>query len=213
MGLTVKQVLRQKEPGMYADGNGLYLQVINENNRSWILRYKRFGKHAVGRKLARLAVTARQTVPQVVRLQCGAVNDVRRYDEQPVRVASCLVGKPDEEHEVRPRVALEQCCPSWLLGPLHVAAQSTGLYGDANVGGASHGDQINGGCVHHPATVDVACGQPRNNSAACAINSPAQPTAWPVAFTLVCVSVSDIAASAGLSVFRYTGGASAANWQ
>ena len=42
--LTVKFVLRQKAPGMFGDGAGLYLQVINANNRSWIFRYKRFGK-------------------------------------------------------------------------------------------------------------------------------------------------------------------------
>ena len=53
-GLTVKKVLRQKEPGKFADGAGLYLQVINANNRSWIFRYKRFGKsHEMGLGSAR----------------------------------------------------------------------------------------------------------------------------------------------------------------
>jgi integrase len=43
MALTVKKVLRLKQAGKYADGHGLYLQV-NGNNKSWIFRYKRFGR-------------------------------------------------------------------------------------------------------------------------------------------------------------------------
>jgi integrase len=43
MGLTIKRVQRQKQSGKFADGHGLYLQV-NGNNRSWIFRYKRFGR-------------------------------------------------------------------------------------------------------------------------------------------------------------------------
>jgi hypothetical protein len=43
MALTVKKVLRQKRRGKYPDGLGLYLQV-NGNSRSWIFRYKQFGK-------------------------------------------------------------------------------------------------------------------------------------------------------------------------
>jgi integrase len=43
MGSTVKKVQRQTQPGKFADGNRLYLQV-HGNNRSWIFRYKRFGR-------------------------------------------------------------------------------------------------------------------------------------------------------------------------
>jgi integrase len=43
MALTVKKVLRLERRGKYPDGLGLYLQV-NGNNRSWIFRYKQFGK-------------------------------------------------------------------------------------------------------------------------------------------------------------------------
>ncbi|MGZ5813555.1 MAG: tyrosine-type recombinase/integrase, partial [Xanthobacteraceae bacterium] len=42
--LTVKRVERLREPGRYADGNGLYLQVLNPNNRSWIFRWERGGR-------------------------------------------------------------------------------------------------------------------------------------------------------------------------
>lgn len=34
------KVSREKRPGMYADGGGLYLQITNENSKSWIFRYK-----------------------------------------------------------------------------------------------------------------------------------------------------------------------------
>jgi integrase len=44
VALTVKKVLRQIEPGKFIDREGLYLQVINPENRSWTFRYKRGGK-------------------------------------------------------------------------------------------------------------------------------------------------------------------------
>jgi integrase len=44
--LTVKKVAsaKLKRPGRYADGHNLYLQVLSENNRSWLLRYARNGR-------------------------------------------------------------------------------------------------------------------------------------------------------------------------
>jgi integrase len=42
--LTVKRVERLREPGRYADGGNLYLQVTNESNRSWVFRYERGGR-------------------------------------------------------------------------------------------------------------------------------------------------------------------------
>src|SRR5260221_11133256 len=44
MALTVKRVTRLKKPGRYGDGHGLYLQVVNKDNRSWLLRYERGGR-------------------------------------------------------------------------------------------------------------------------------------------------------------------------
>jgi len=41
MALTVKKIAGLVEPGRYADGKGLYLQVISRSNRSWLLRYER----------------------------------------------------------------------------------------------------------------------------------------------------------------------------
>jgi integrase len=44
MALTAKRVERLKKPGRYGDGNGLYLQVTNAENRSWIFRFERDGR-------------------------------------------------------------------------------------------------------------------------------------------------------------------------
>jgi integrase len=37
--LTALKVEKAKEPGMYADGGGLYLRVTREGTRNWVLRY------------------------------------------------------------------------------------------------------------------------------------------------------------------------------
>jgi len=42
--LTAKKVERVKAPGRYFDGHGLYLQVRNADNKSWLLRYERDGR-------------------------------------------------------------------------------------------------------------------------------------------------------------------------
>ena len=42
--LTTTQVQKIKDPGMYADGAGLYLQVTGEDAKSWILRYSLRGR-------------------------------------------------------------------------------------------------------------------------------------------------------------------------
>jgi hypothetical protein len=47
--LSSLKVERAREPGMLADGDGLYLQVTRSNARSWIFRYFRNGKsHEMG---------------------------------------------------------------------------------------------------------------------------------------------------------------------
>src|ERR1022692_2587931 len=61
--LSSLNVTNAREPGMLADGDGLYLQVTRGNARSWIFRYFRNGKSremglgslkAVGLAVARL---------------------------------------------------------------------------------------------------------------------------------------------------------------
>ena len=42
--LTAKKVEREKKAGRYHDGHGLYLQIKNANNKSWLLRFERGGQ-------------------------------------------------------------------------------------------------------------------------------------------------------------------------
>ena len=42
--LTALAVSRATAPGMYADGDGLYLQVTGADSKSWIYRYSKDGK-------------------------------------------------------------------------------------------------------------------------------------------------------------------------
>jgi integrase len=44
MALTVRRVERTTKPGRYGDGNGLWLQVVNARNRSWLFRWQRGGR-------------------------------------------------------------------------------------------------------------------------------------------------------------------------
>jgi integrase len=62
MALTVRRVERTTKPGRYGDGKGLWLQVVNPRNRSWLFRYERNGvektlglgpAHTVSLELAR----------------------------------------------------------------------------------------------------------------------------------------------------------------
>ncbi len=43
-GLTARQVQTLKEPGLYADGLGLYLQIASSGSKSWIYRYQINGR-------------------------------------------------------------------------------------------------------------------------------------------------------------------------
>jgi len=43
-GLTTKQVQAIAEPGYYADGDGLYLQVTPAGGKTWIYRFKLAGR-------------------------------------------------------------------------------------------------------------------------------------------------------------------------
>jgi integrase len=49
MALTVRRVERTVKPGRYGDGGGLWLQVVNSRNRSWLFRWERDGRdHTMG---------------------------------------------------------------------------------------------------------------------------------------------------------------------
>ena len=42
--LTAKKVEHLKTRGMHADGGGLYLQVAKGGSKSWLFRYKLYGR-------------------------------------------------------------------------------------------------------------------------------------------------------------------------
>ena len=47
--LTALDVKREKRPGRYGDGNGLWLQVRSLDSKSWLFRYRMAGRaHALG---------------------------------------------------------------------------------------------------------------------------------------------------------------------
>jgi hypothetical protein len=70
--LSALAIGRAKEPGLYADGGGLYLQVASSGATSWIYRYQRAGRRrymglgpvaAVGLAEARRKALAARKVP------------------------------------------------------------------------------------------------------------------------------------------------------
>ncbi|HUE66282.1 MAG TPA: Arm DNA-binding domain-containing protein [Rhizomicrobium sp.] len=44
--LTALKVDKTKNPGMYADGGGLYLRVTDEGTKNWVLRFMLAGRLA-----------------------------------------------------------------------------------------------------------------------------------------------------------------------
>jgi hypothetical protein len=69
-----------------------------------------FPAHADRNMLAKRmgrAVPAWTGVPQVMRSPHGTINGVGRHNEGAGRINFRLVIKPDEDYEVRPRLALE----------------------------------------------------------------------------------------------------------
>jgi hypothetical protein len=42
--LTALKVDKAKQPGMYADGGGLYLRITNEGTKNWVFRFMLSGR-------------------------------------------------------------------------------------------------------------------------------------------------------------------------
>src|SRR6266446_3677534 len=98
-------------------------------------------------------------VPVLVALAQRILHHARGDDERAAGVGVLAAHEPDEGHEVRPRVALEQRCrrPVLFHAPLGgIAAAARGLHGDADILRTFRCEEIYGGSIHHPATVDVA---------------------------------------------------------
>ncbi len=55
--LKAMQVARERRPGLYGDGGGLYLQVTERGSKSWIFRYWIAERHSLDGKVVRDPVT------------------------------------------------------------------------------------------------------------------------------------------------------------
>ena len=57
--LKAMQVARERRPGLYGDGGGLYLQVTERGSKSWIFRYWIAERHSLDGKVVRDPVTSK----------------------------------------------------------------------------------------------------------------------------------------------------------
>jgi hypothetical protein len=106
VALTAKRVERLKTPGRYRDEHGLYLQVTNAENRSWIFRFERDGKeyamglgptHTVSLSLAREKARA-------ARLQLlDGVNPLQARRNARAQEASTRTARPSAPRAAVPR--------------------------------------------------------------------------------------------------------------
>jgi hypothetical protein len=77
--LSAIKIATNSRPGMYADGNGLYLQVTTTGSKSWIYRYKSGGRaHDMGLGSARLVG------PSEARALAAEADRVRHNGRDPI---------------------------------------------------------------------------------------------------------------------------------
>jgi hypothetical protein len=105
--LTALEVTRAKQPGMYADGSGLYLQVGMGGGRSWIYRFTLNGAQrylGLGSANAIPLKRARELATEARQLRAEGVDPVerRRSDRLAARIASTK------------ETTFAQCCAQYL---------------------------------------------------------------------------------------------------
>jgi integrase len=91
--LTAIQVARAATPGMYSDGQGLYLQVTHAGAKSWIYRYQLHGKQhylGLGSASAITLKRARELLAEPRRLRAEGIDPVetRRAQRSAARLAA-----------------------------------------------------------------------------------------------------------------------------
>ncbi|HMJ40790.1 MAG TPA: integrase arm-type DNA-binding domain-containing protein [Pseudolabrys sp.] len=77
--LSALKVARTTEPGMYADGGGLYLQVTSSAARSWLFRYTLSGRSremGLGPLSAVTLLNARQKAAEARRLRADGIDPI-----------------------------------------------------------------------------------------------------------------------------------------
>lgn len=97
MKLTAKRVLRAlKARGRYADGGGLYLQVVTPGRGSWLLRYERNGREhmlGLGPVVDFTLAEARERARQARQLLRDGVDPLAQKREQWWEACPCIAGR------------------------------------------------------------------------------------------------------------------------
>jgi integrase len=147
--LTALQVSRIREPGLYPDGGGLYLQVTGQEGdaRSWLYRYRHAGRErqmGLGSLSVVSLAEARKKASEARRLRAEGIDPIetRRAQRQRERfdvaktvtfslcaeafIASKSAGWRSRKHEHEWRASLEQHAYP-VLGSLPVGGIDTGL--------------------------------------------------------------------------------------
>jgi hypothetical protein len=93
MALTALAVTRAKAPGLYGDGNGLYLQVSRVGSKSWLLRFRLHGRRRD--------------------MGLGALADVSLADarlkaQDARKLVAAGIDPIDARHETRAKIAVEK---------------------------------------------------------------------------------------------------------
>jgi integrase len=112
MALTTIQVARLSEPGMYADGQGLYLQVTHTGAKSWIYRYQLNGRKrylGLGSASAITLKRARELLAEPRRLRAEGIDPVDKKHERrdAARLAAATV------------VTFRECAQNYLAAHEH----------------------------------------------------------------------------------------------
>ena len=89
-GLTARQVQTVKTPGMFADGNGLYLQVTPTGGKTWIFRYQIAGRRremGIGPLSAYSLADARERAAAARRLVIEGADPIEQRAQQEAAIA------------------------------------------------------------------------------------------------------------------------------
>src|SRR5256885_15716108 len=91
--LTARRVQGQKAPGLYADGGGLYLQVVPPGAKTWIFRFQLAGRRrdmGLGSASIFSLAEAREKAAAARRLVAGRVDPI---EQRARRAAAAALGQ------------------------------------------------------------------------------------------------------------------------
>jgi integrase len=105
--LNALSISRAKKPGMYADGDGLYLQVTHAGARSWIFRYTMHGRQremGLGSALTLSLAEAREKAGDARRLKANGIDPIDAKRSEKAAAAA----------EASRQVTFEQACEAYI---------------------------------------------------------------------------------------------------